>query len=209
VYGVVTMRNAGGSIIPDTSHKNRLHFTGYELDPDTGLYLARNRWYNPRLARFMQPDPIGLAGGDLNLYRYCGNNPVNRTDPMGFTNAPGDFGWDNYREPTSSRDNAVSYTSPTTYRIQGGLYAVSGLALGAASVLGAPESAGTTLLAFPTAGLFLTSGLAQLITGEPGLDPLGIILDPRYSFLDPSAYPRMENRRTKDPCSDVEKEKKP
>jgi RHS repeat-associated protein len=83
VYGTVTMRNAGGNIITATGNKNRLHFTGYELDPDTGLYLARNRWYHPRLGRFMQPDPIGLAGGDLNLYRYCGNNPVNRTDPYG------------------------------------------------------------------------------------------------------------------------------
>jgi RHS repeat-associated protein len=87
VYGTVTMRNAGGSIIPDTSHKNRLHFTGYELDPDTGLYLARNRWYHPRLARFMQPDPIGLAGGDLNFYRYCQNNPVNWVDPEGLNPA--------------------------------------------------------------------------------------------------------------------------
>jgi RHS repeat-associated protein len=83
VYGTVTMRNAGGNIITATGNKNRLHFTGYELDPDTGLYLARNRWYHPRLGRFMQPDPIGLAGGDLNLYRYCGNNPVNGTDPLG------------------------------------------------------------------------------------------------------------------------------
>jgi hypothetical protein len=31
----------------------------------------------------MQPDPIGLAGGDLNLYRYCRNNPVNWVDRLG------------------------------------------------------------------------------------------------------------------------------
>jgi RHS repeat-associated protein len=84
VYGTVTMRNPGGTIITATGNKNRLHFTGYELDPDTGLYLARNRWYHPRLGRFIQSDPIGLAGGDLNLYRYCRNNPVNWVDPLGF-----------------------------------------------------------------------------------------------------------------------------
>jgi RHS repeat-associated protein len=94
VYGTVTMRNPGGTIITATGNKNRLHFTGYELDPDTGLYLARNRWYHPRLGRFIQSDPIGLAGGDLNLYRYCRNNPVNWVDPLGASMlAPGAESW--------------------------------------------------------------------------------------------------------------------
>jgi len=31
---------------------------------------------------FLQPDPIGFDGGDVNLYRYVGNNPVNFTDPL-------------------------------------------------------------------------------------------------------------------------------
>jgi hypothetical protein len=35
------------------------------------------------LQRFLTPDPIGLAGGDINLYSYVGNNPVNFVDPWG------------------------------------------------------------------------------------------------------------------------------
>ncbi len=31
----------------------------------------------------MQKDPIGFGGGDSNLYRYVGNDPVNRIDPEG------------------------------------------------------------------------------------------------------------------------------
>lgn len=34
-------------------------------------------------ARFMEADPIGFEGGDVNLYTYVGNNPVNLTDPLG------------------------------------------------------------------------------------------------------------------------------
>jgi hypothetical protein len=36
----------------------------------------------------MQEDPIGFAGGDVNLFRYVENNSVNETDPLG--HCPGD-----------------------------------------------------------------------------------------------------------------------
>jgi uncharacterized protein RhaS with RHS repeats len=39
--------------------------------------------YQPELGRFLQPDPKEFAAGDYNLYRYCHNDPVNRTDPFG------------------------------------------------------------------------------------------------------------------------------
>jgi len=32
---------------------------------------------------FLQPDPIGLDGDDINLYAYVANNPVNWIDPWG------------------------------------------------------------------------------------------------------------------------------
>ncbi len=49
----------------------------------SGLYDLRARAYDPQLGRFLQQDPIGLAGGDTNLYRYAGNAPVDRADPAG------------------------------------------------------------------------------------------------------------------------------
>jgi uncharacterized protein RhaS with RHS repeats len=39
--------------------------------------------YQPELGRFLQPDPKEFAAGDYNLYRYCHNDPVNKSDPMG------------------------------------------------------------------------------------------------------------------------------
>jgi uncharacterized protein RhaS with RHS repeats len=51
--------------------------------PETGLYHVGAREYDPRTARWLQRDPIDSASGDPNLYRYCGNDPINRADPSG------------------------------------------------------------------------------------------------------------------------------
>lgn len=60
----------------------RFSFTGREKDNQTGLMYYRARWYDPEQARFLSEDPAGFAGG-LNKYAYAGNDPVNKTDPLG------------------------------------------------------------------------------------------------------------------------------
>ena len=52
------------------------------LDPETGLYYYGYRFYSPVLARWLTRDPIEEQGG-LNLYAFCGNNGVNKTDVYG------------------------------------------------------------------------------------------------------------------------------
>jgi RHS repeat-associated protein len=44
--------------------------------------LFRNRVYDQETGRWLQEDPIGVAGG-LNLFQYVGNDPVTHTDPFG------------------------------------------------------------------------------------------------------------------------------
>jgi RHS repeat-associated protein len=67
---------------------SRYGFAGRELSAETGLYYYRARYYDPALGRFLSADPLGLKGGDANLYRYVNNAPVRWTDPLGL--APGD-----------------------------------------------------------------------------------------------------------------------
>ena len=61
-------------------------FTAREFDPETGLHFYRARSYDTNTGRFLQEDPIGFRGGDLNLYVYVANDPVNFTDPAGLQN---------------------------------------------------------------------------------------------------------------------------
>ena len=61
---------------------NRFLFQGREYSFATGLYNFRARWYNPQTGRWLSNDPIGISGG-LNLYAFCGNNPMMYRDPDG------------------------------------------------------------------------------------------------------------------------------
>ena len=58
-------------------------FQGMVLDPESGRYCTPHRCYNPATGTWLQPDPIGFSGGDVNLYRFVNNNPLRYTDPNG------------------------------------------------------------------------------------------------------------------------------
>jgi RHS repeat-associated protein len=91
----VALATAGGTLTTTYSYEpfgrtettgtpsgNTFRFTGREHD-GTGLYYYRARYYDPTRSRFISEDPIGLAGGDLNLFARVGNNPLNWIDPLG------------------------------------------------------------------------------------------------------------------------------
>ncbi len=59
---------------------------GEHLDPDTGLVYLRNRYYDPRLGRFLSLDAhpgFMYSPQTLNPYVYCHNDPINFADPLG------------------------------------------------------------------------------------------------------------------------------
>lgn len=57
---------------------------GYYRDSETGLALCGFRYYDPANGRWLNRDPAGYGGG-INLYGYCGNNPIMDVDPLGLS----------------------------------------------------------------------------------------------------------------------------
>lgn len=55
-------------------------FQGQEWDAETGLYNFKARLYDPRLRRFLSPDP---ARQFASPYLFAGNNPLVASDPSG------------------------------------------------------------------------------------------------------------------------------
>ena len=79
-----------GAIITDKNHIGNLNpfrYRSYYYDTETKLYFLKTRYYAPEVGRFISPDSIEYLDPEtingLNLYAYCGNNPVMYTDPNG------------------------------------------------------------------------------------------------------------------------------
>ena len=63
-----------------------IRYRGYYYDAETGYYYLQSRYYNPDMGRFVNGDGYADTGMDLtssNMFAYCGNNPVNYSDPSG------------------------------------------------------------------------------------------------------------------------------
>ncbi|MEY2584042.1 MAG: hypothetical protein QOD80_68 [Verrucomicrobiota bacterium] len=82
-FGQPTIHDWYGGVRSDSAYGNRFLFQGREWIPELGIYDFRFRQYQPQLGRFLQKDPLGFGGGDANLFRFCGSDPVNRKDAYG------------------------------------------------------------------------------------------------------------------------------
>ena len=82
VFGAPTIYDADSSEIPQSAVGNPYMFTARRADDETALYYYRARYYAFDIGRFLQTDPVGYDDG-LNMYAYCGNNPLIWADPYG------------------------------------------------------------------------------------------------------------------------------
>ena len=91
-FGAPTIYDQNWNVRSATIYDNRFLFTGREYaatyrssytNAALNFYEFRARAYNPKLGRFMSEDPKVFDAGDYNLFRYCHNDPIDFTDPMG------------------------------------------------------------------------------------------------------------------------------
>ena len=65
---------------------NPLRYRGYYYDAETGFYYLQSRYYDPKIGRFINADSYASTGDGLigvNMFAYCGNDPINYGDPSG------------------------------------------------------------------------------------------------------------------------------
>ena len=68
---------------------NPFRYRGYYFDVETGWYYLNARYYSSAMGRFISPDELSILDetksqiNGLNLYMYCGNNPVMNIDSSG------------------------------------------------------------------------------------------------------------------------------
>ena len=89
-WGNHKVTNPDGSVLADQTHIGNLNpyrYRGYYYDTETGLYFLKTRYYDPEVGRFITIDDVQYLNPEtingLNLYAYCGNNPVMNVDPEG------------------------------------------------------------------------------------------------------------------------------
>ncbi|BET68842.1 hypothetical protein ASA1KI_37600 [Opitutales bacterium ASA1] len=102
--------NVGGGTAADA---NPIRFASKWYDGESGLYDYNRRVYSPQEGRFLSRDPIHEHGG-LNLYAYCGNDPVGRWDFLGMDPPDINSMRDHYSRTEPWRQQWLNMTMQTT-----------------------------------------------------------------------------------------------
>lgn len=88
-FGTQLIKSEGGNKLEQLSR-----YSGHRSDL-TGLVYMGKRFYSPRTASFLTPDPIRdfnlFYPASNNLYQYVSNSPITNIDPQGLSDEKGDL----------------------------------------------------------------------------------------------------------------------
>ena len=184
-WGNYSVHGADGKKTTDATfigHINPLRYRGYYYDRETRLYYLQSRYYDFANCRFINADTFATtdANGFLsaNMFAYCENNPVMRTDEDGeiwhivagaliggvISYASARLCGQNQNEALKSAlwgaaSGAVSAALPNAGAAVGVLFSVAESVI---SDVKSGESAGTIVVdAFISAGMGVISGAAD------------------------------------------------
>ena len=104
--------STSGSLASTLGALNPFRYRGYIYDEESGLYWLRSRYYDPETGRFLNADVFVSTGqgiNALNMFAYCGNNPVKHTDSKGTY----------YTDGTSALKKPIEQNDPSPLGISG------------------------------------------------------------------------------------------
>ncbi len=81
-FGEEEIFNQRGKKIAVSALGNPWRYKAKRIDQETGLVYFGKRYYDPKIGRWISPDPMGSIDGP-NLYRFCRNNPLKFVDDFG------------------------------------------------------------------------------------------------------------------------------
>lgn len=159
---------------------NPFRYRSYYLDTETYLYYLQTRYYDPDTGRFISQDSIEYADPEtingLNLYAYCGNNPVMNVDPTG--NA-----WWHW---VIAAVVVVALVAATIVTAGGAAAGIAALSAAACGSVAAGASLTTTVLAFASVGAgvaLAASGIVATINAIDAAVTTGSLMNGVSSFM--------------------------
>ncbi len=94
-FGEEEIFNQRGKKIADSALGNPWRYKAKRIDQETGLVYFGKRYYDPKIGRWISPDPVGSIDGP-NFYRFCRNNPLKFVDYFGLASETSDDEFSEY-----------------------------------------------------------------------------------------------------------------